>query len=282
MSVKRPEWKAAIALGALLMLTAPSLAETTVNAGETPAEQTLEVLSDSAVILESAEPFSEIFIANPNIADISTVSASTLYILGKEPGRTTLILIREDASIISTIDVRVAPDVTELKRRLSDVLPDETIEVLPANDGLVLSGTVSGPEAVERALELATHYAKGRVSNLLNVEVQEQAPEPVPEPVAVVVEEPAEPVDTVLVQSQIRKILPDEPISVHELGGTVVLSGNVSSQERANQALQVARLIAGDAEVSNLMTVAQKKSCKMRTRRGGELVETEIPCQESS
>ena len=204
------------------------------------------------------------------------------YILGKDPGRTTLILIREDASIISTIDVRVAPDVTELKRRLSDVLPDETIEVLPANDGLVLSGTVSGPEAVERALELATHYAKGRVSNLLNVEVQEQAPEPVPEPVAVVLEEPAEPVDTVLVQSQIRKILPDEPISVHELGGTVVLSGDVSSQERANQALQVARLIAGDAEVSNLMTVAQKKSCKMRTRRGGELVETEIPCQESS
>lgn len=281
MCSRRPDWKAALALGIFLTLGAPAIAETTVSAGDGAAQETLEVLSDSAVILESAEPFSEIFIANPKIADISTVSASTLYILGKEPGRTTLILIREDASIISTIEVRVAPDVTELKRRLSDVLPDESIEVLPANDGLVLSGTVSSQQAVKRALELATHYAQGRISNLLNVEVQEQAPEPVIEPVAVTVEEP-EPVDPALVEAQIRKILPDEPISVHELGGTVVLSGNVSSPERAKQAVQVARLMAGNTEVSNLLTVAEKKTCKMRTRRGGELVETQIPCNQSS
>lgn len=273
---------APIAIAALLSISVPAVAGTTIKVEDSATAQVVEVISDSAIALESAEPFGELFIANPEIADISSISGTTLYVLGKQPGRTTLMLIREDRSIISTIDIRVSPDVTELIRRLSDVLPDEEIDVMSANDGLVLSGTVSNPEAVSRALELAGHYAKGKVSNLLNVQPTEKAPEPISTPANVAVEEVVEPVDPALVEAQIREILPDEPVSVHDLAGTIVLSGSVSSNERAQQALQIARLLANGADVSNLLTVTEEQTCKVRTRRGGELIDTIIPCRKSS
>lgn len=273
---------ATLALVAVLLSTSASpAAGTTIMVEKNATTQIVEVVSDGAIALESAESFSELFIANPEVADISSISGTTLYVLGKQPGRTTLMLIRDDNSIISTIDIRVSPDFTELRGRLSDVFPDEEIEVLSANDGLVLSGTVSSQEVVRRALELAGHYAQGKISNLFNVRVQEPAPEPKVEQEPVVVAETVETVDPALVEAQIRTILPDELVAVHDLGGTIVLSGKVSSQERAEQALQIARLVAEGAQVSNLLTVVEAQSCKVRTRRGGELIETVIPCGKS-
>ena len=271
-----------VALAGMLLLGTPAEAGTTqkIEAGAVGAA--VEVTSDSAVVLESEESFSELVIANPKIADISTISGTTLYVLGKQPGRTTLMLIRDDGSVISVIDVQVSPDVTELSRRLSDVLPNETIEVLSANNGLVLSGTVNSQDAVNQAIEIAQHYAQGKVSNLMKVKAKPQAPKPVVAPKAPVVEEVAVMVDPKVVQDQIRAILPEEPISVHDLGGTLVLSGTVSSQERAQNALQIAKLVSEGAQVSNLLTIAEKQSCKVRTRRGGEMVETNIPCASSS
>ena len=281
MCEKKMGWIAPAAIAMLLSITLPAFAGITIKVEEGASEQTVEVLSDSAVAIESGEPFAELLIANPDIADISSISGTTLYVLGKQPGRTTLMLIRSDNSIISTIDIRVSPDITELTTRLDEVFPNEEIEVRSANDGLVLSGTVSSPEVVSRALEVAGHYAQGRISNLMNVLVQETPPEPavVPQPVAV--EAVIEPVNPMVVQAQIRAILPNEPVTVHDLGGTLVLSGNVSSQESAQQALQIARLVAEGADVSNLLTVAEIPTCKVRTRRGGELIETTIPCGKS-
>ncbi len=48
-------------------------------------------------------------------------------------------------------------------------MPNEPIEVRSANDGIVLSGTVSSGQILDRALELAQRYAPERVSNLMTV-----------------------------------------------------------------------------------------------------------------
>jgi len=56
----------------------------------------LNVATNRAVVVESQEPFAELSIANPGIADISTLSDRTIYVLGKAPGRTTLTLLGAD------------------------------------------------------------------------------------------------------------------------------------------------------------------------------------------
>jgi pilus assembly protein CpaC len=133
------------------------------------ASSALQVPMNRAVVVESDVPFAELSIANPGIADISTLSDRSIYVLGKAPGRTTLTLLSADGKLISNVDVHVTPDIAEFKERLKQILPGESIEVRTANDGIVLSGTVSSTAKLDRALDLANRYAPDRVSNLMVV-----------------------------------------------------------------------------------------------------------------
>jgi pilus assembly protein CpaC len=139
----------------------------TVMQGE--VSSALQVPMNRAVVVEAENPFAELSIANPGIADISTLSDRTIYVLGKAPGRTTLTLLGPDGRLITNVEVQVTPDVAEFKERLRQILPGEAIEVRTANDGIVLSGVVSSIERLDRALDLANRYAPDRVSNLMMV-----------------------------------------------------------------------------------------------------------------
>lgn len=132
-------------------------------------QSSVNVPMNRAVVVESDVAFAELSIANPGIADISTLSDRTIYVLGKSPGLTTLTLLDEFGQLITNVDVRVAADVSEFKERLKQIMPNERIEVRTANDGIVLSGTVSNVDTIDQAMQLAERYAPDRVSNLMTV-----------------------------------------------------------------------------------------------------------------
>ena len=161
--------KAALASFSItLAATQPGAAETlTIMQGATSSA--LSVSMSRAVVVEADQPFAEVSIANPGIADISTLSDRSLYVLGKSPGRTTLTLLSPEGQLITNVEIHVTPDIAEFKERLQQILPGEKIEVRTANDGIVLSGTVSSIQRLERAMILANRYAPGRVSNLMMV-----------------------------------------------------------------------------------------------------------------
>ena len=129
----------------------------------------ISVAVNRAIIVESDRPFAELSVANPAIADIASLSDRSIYVLGKTPGATTLTIFDQDGQLVANVDVRVAPDIAEFKERLAEILPNERIEVRTANDGIVLSGRVSGSRKVARAMELAQRYAPDRVTNLMMV-----------------------------------------------------------------------------------------------------------------
>ena len=161
---------AAGVLGAALASTSlsPILAET-LRVMQGAPSSALAVPMNRAVVVESDVPFADVSIANSAIADISTLSDRSIYVLGIVPGRTTLTLLAADGSLISNVDVHVTPDIAEFKERLGQILPGENIEVRTANDGIVLSGTVTSTAKLDRALDLANRYAPERVSNLMTV-----------------------------------------------------------------------------------------------------------------
>jgi pilus assembly protein CpaC len=162
--------KAAVAGLVLAFGSVPSMAPAeTLRVLTGSASAPLQVPMNRAVVVESDTPFAELSIANPGIADISSLSDRTIYVLGKEPGRTTLTILGADGSLITNVDVHVTPDIAEFKERLEQILPGEPIEVRTANNGIVLSGTVSSIARLDRALELAERYAPERVSNLMSV-----------------------------------------------------------------------------------------------------------------
>ena len=159
---------AALAAALAIATAPPGLAEV-LRVQQGTANSALQVPMNRAVVVESDVPFAELSIANPGIADISTLSDRSIYVLGKTPGRTTLTLLGADARLITNVEVQVTPDIAEFKERLQQILPGENIEVRTANDGIVMSGTVSSIARLDRALELAQRYAPERVSNLMTV-----------------------------------------------------------------------------------------------------------------
>lgn len=213
----------------------PAGAETlNVQRGET---STLELAKDSAVVVESESPFSELTIANPAIADISTLSDRAIYVLGKEPGRTTLMMLNATGEVMTIVNIQVTPDIAEFRERLTQILPGEAIEARTANDGIVLTGTASSDRVVQQAIELAGRYAPGRVSNLLRVDVAA-----------------APAVDVAFVAAEVKALFPDEPIELREAGGMIVLSGTVSSLSRMEQARALAESLAPGRIRSDMTT----------------------------
>ena len=127
------------------------------------------VFVNRAIVLESAERFAEVSVANPGIADVAAFSDQSIYILGKSTGATTLTLLAEGGRLITNVTVRVTPDLSEFKQRLREVLPNETIEAREANGGIILSGVVSGARKIDTAMRIAARYAGENVSNLMTV-----------------------------------------------------------------------------------------------------------------
>jgi pilus assembly protein CpaC len=120
-------------------------------------------------ILQVDQTFGEITVGNPEVADVVPLTRQSVYVLGKKLGSTNLIFMGGAGRPLAVVDVVVTYDVEGLKQKLFELLPGETIEVRPANDGLVLSGQVSSPDRLARALTIAEQYAPKKIGNLLQV-----------------------------------------------------------------------------------------------------------------
>jgi pilus assembly protein CpaC len=129
----------------------------------------IPVLVDRAVVLESDVAFTEVSVANPQIADVQPISNRTIYIFGQRRGTTSLTLFDAEGKLITNVVLRVLADTSELKERLGQLLPGEPIEVRAAGDNVVLSGVVSGSAKLDKALSLARAYAGDAVVNMMSV-----------------------------------------------------------------------------------------------------------------
>lgn len=146
-----------------LVLTAPmassAVAQNAVlSVSRSTVSSRISVSINKAIVVDIDRPFTELSVANPAIADIASLSDRSIYVLGKAAGATTLTIFDQDGQLVANVDVRVSPDIAEFKERLAQILPGERIDVRTANEGIVLSGRVSGARQVARAMELAQLY----------------------------------------------------------------------------------------------------------------------------
>jgi pilus assembly protein CpaC len=157
---------AAAAVGAIA-LAQPAIAQVSLAAGADAGE--LDVPVNKSQVLRVDRPYSKALIGNPDIADIVPISATSVYVLGKKTGTTSLTLYDRSSRLIAVVDVVVGPDVTTLKRQLSDMIPGSPIAARMSNDSVVLEGVVPNAVVADRAVQIAETYAPGKVVNLLSL-----------------------------------------------------------------------------------------------------------------
>ena len=108
-------------------------------------------------LVPTSFPFRRVSIADPDVADVVVLSPRELYVYGKKVGYTSIILW-EDGTSKTLLDVVVNLDLTALKEKLHQLYPTQEIDVYASEKGVVLAGTVSGPEVAEEVIRLAQNY----------------------------------------------------------------------------------------------------------------------------
>jgi len=101
---------------------------------------------------------SRVSVGNPDIADILILRANQIYILGKDLGTTNVFLWDKNDVLIGAVEIVVTHDLQSLKKKLHDLLPNESIEVHSAQRNIILSGKVSNVTNMDAALKIARGY----------------------------------------------------------------------------------------------------------------------------
>jgi pilus assembly protein CpaC len=139
------------------------------------ASSELVISVGKSQVLEVPTAYTDLMIADPKIADVLPLSDRSVYVVGKAPGSTVLTIYGPGKRLIAATGVVVSADIDSLKSRLNQLLPNERdIAIQPANQSLVLSGSVSSAPVLQRVLALAETYAPGKVVNMLGVEGTQQ------------------------------------------------------------------------------------------------------------
>lgn len=102
-------------------------------------------------------------ISDPGIVEPVVVSENQMVLLGKSPGKATLV-IWDDAGNNTAIDVKVSRDYNQLQATLREIDPRIIVKTysVGGSDRVILYGDVDHPESVVRAFAAANVYMDDR------------------------------------------------------------------------------------------------------------------------
>ncbi len=135
---------------------------------------TLSVPVNKSQVVSADRAIAKALVGNSDIADVLPITDRSLYVLGKKMGTTSLTLYDAGGRVIAIMDIAVGPDVEALREQLHDLVPDQPIEARISNESIVLTGLVSDPGALDRAVKLARTYAGDKVVNLISMGSSQQ------------------------------------------------------------------------------------------------------------
>ncbi len=137
-----------LSFGALLAASAAS------------AEAITIPVSRSQLVSLPAEK-SQVIVADPEIADIYAHGNTSLSIIGKKPGQTTVRILDKNSRPVGTYDVTVGYDLPAIRKALKNFLPDEVIGVEMVNTNIALTGQVSNTTVADKAVRIVEQYVAG-------------------------------------------------------------------------------------------------------------------------
>ncbi len=163
----------AIAVAACFAASAGIPADAHTPAGDRTQTSEIVIGVGKSKLVDLPFAYANVMIADPKIADIVPLNKRSVYVVGKAMGTTELTIYGAGKRVL--VDVVVSVDMEGFRSRLHEILPNENhIVVGPANQSIVLSGTVSSPAVMQQILTLADTYDPGKVVNMLSVQGSQQ------------------------------------------------------------------------------------------------------------
>ena len=138
------------AIVVFMLVTAVMTAALPVAAQTEPGLVRLEVTIGKSQIIDLKEAFTRVSVTNPNIADVFAVTPNQIMVNGKASGVTSLVVFYPGKTLF--FDLIVQADLALLGERLKQVAPKDDIQVQPAQDAIILKGTVASETLIAAAV----------------------------------------------------------------------------------------------------------------------------------
>ena len=103
-----------------------------------------------------------IFVADPKVAEVRPASASRLFVFGIAAGNTTVAAMDSTGHVLVQYDLTVQPSAygaQSAQAMIARLVPGSRVQVQPQSKGLLLTGSVSSPQDAAQAVAIAKDYA---------------------------------------------------------------------------------------------------------------------------
>jgi pilus assembly protein CpaC len=144
-----------------------------------PDHTSLVIESGTGRVIALKAPATNVFVADPKVAEVRPASASSLFVFGVGAGHTTVAALDNDGHPIAQYDVTVQPSAfgaSQAQSTITRMLPGSRVQVQAQSKGLLLSGFVSNASDSAQAVAIAKGYLGENqiVENQLSVQAPVQ------------------------------------------------------------------------------------------------------------
>src|SRR6266545_1133933 len=112
-----------------------------------------------STVLDTGAPIARVSLTSADVADALVTSTNELLINGKAPG-TISMFVWDRAGAIRRYEVVVQRDLARLGEQLQQLFPGESITAQSNGKSIVLSGSVTAKDVIERAVNVAAGYVE--------------------------------------------------------------------------------------------------------------------------
>lgn len=137
----------------------------------------ITLVAGKAETIALSKPAADILVANPGIADVGSLRADRLYVVGRGVGDTNILAFDAEGNQLADIAVHVAVDDATLRSTLKNLFPKEKITVSTVNNSVVLKGRVSSAMVANQVRDLANRFVGANAANRTLVDLMTVAGE---------------------------------------------------------------------------------------------------------
>ncbi|HEY8384448.1 MAG TPA: type II and III secretion system protein family protein [Microvirga sp.] len=144
----------------------------------------IEMSIGRSLIVDLPRDAKEVFVANPKVANAVVRSTRKVFVIGIDNGATSIFVMDAEGRQIATLEVNVGRDLNVLAQTLKTAMPQARVQVRPAGDSVLLTGSVASASEAQQAVDIANAFvgvsgagpaaSKGAVINGLTIRGKDQ------------------------------------------------------------------------------------------------------------
>lgn len=129
------------------------------------SNETMELIVNTSRILTLDSKIPKAQVNNPEILELTPLSATQIQVLAKKPGVTQVNLWDENEQVHS-LDVIVFADTQELNILYKQLFPKAALKVIPLPNSVMVTGYVDDPNIVGKVIAIAQEYHPKVLNNI--------------------------------------------------------------------------------------------------------------------